>query len=1492
MSKIKFVFLFFGLLLSTYTGLYAQTDLVIWNDHTSTPTPEVANITANQMVLGGGVTISNNGWSGFRVNNFHNGSNNTINYSKYIEFRVTPDNDYKIVLSQFKLLYNSPSGAGPTKLQVRYSTNPAFPSNGTLLGSEQTLTTNSEQSITLNFPSSYEVDEALYIRLYLFGHPNIHYTDFFIRNTVYNPSTPGPTITGTVLSALPPEAVDDNESTAENTPADFDILANDTYSTLSAITIVDQPDHGSNITVNGLTDVTYTPDTSYTGSDSFTYTITDENGTSDEATVNITISTPTPPTAVADVASTLKNHSISSINVLANDSPGSGAFDYVTKISDPSHGVATINPDNKTFSYTPTTDYTGSDSFQYNVTNVQDLTSNTVTVTINVNSTENLAIWNNTNFTPTAVGNITASNITIAGSGLTLTHTSNSATNDFFEASNNWPSGSIDLSKYVEFTISPDAGYKIELDRFNFYYKSQGGQNFQVRYSKNNFSSFTTMIGDTSVPGTWTSASNTFSSGSPILPGETLKIRIYAYNTYQVFQIKRYLDTSQPTDFSHSPRITGRVVSLDQADLEVTKTVDDSEPDPLDDVTFTITATNNGPDNASGVEVNDLLPSGFSYVSHSATSGTYDQVSGIWTIGSLDDEDVETLTVTATVLSTGDYENTATISGDDEDLNLANNTDSATAAPYFPEADLEITKSINNATPDVGQNITFTLTATNNGPEDAGGVLVTDILPTGYEYVSSTPSVGTYDEETGEWTIGTLADEATATLQIIAEVLPYGIYENTATISGVVDDDTPGNDTDTVDITNVVDIAITKTVDEPTPDILTNVIFTIEVENLSTNDATGVVVTDVIPSGYNYVSNTGGASYNATTKTVTWTVGDLDASDTDSFTITAEVKAGGNHTNTATVAATEPDDASGNNSDSASVVPDLGNAVDLQITQEVDDEEPNISATVTFTITAENNGPNPATGVVSNIRIANGLQYLSATASAGTSYNSGTGVWTIGAMANAATATLEIDATVLSGDGAAYLTIAEITGNEEAYDSDIINNTAYAILTPNGQTFLECDVNAENPVFRQTFGTGAPTFKGELADGRTNLEYQESPPNIEDGQYTIAKNAQNGASNWQSITDASGTPNGYFMIVNADLEPHEFFRIRIDLEEEFCSNTQYTVNFSAINVNSEENYDYCTNNEGGLILPEIGYFIQNNNGEVLGAGTSGEIPYSATAQWQDYNFIFTTSESDEYVDLVIFNKAPGGCGNDLAIDDITMYACMTPPIQLDMAIESDQLEVCGGEDVTMTVVYTPSGNYQWPPAAWSPDPEDVEYRWQRSDDQVTWTDIPGEVNDTLVIPDFAEADQAYYRLLYAQEGNIDKASCRFPSEDLFPVFNATPVLGDIEADVDDEELCVGDGPFQLTSEYDTSGYVDEPWGPDFYDWESSNNSVATVDEDTGMLTPVAAGSVTITYTVLSPKGECEGSTQQTFIIRNEECEEVTPSRLITNPMIRSRVIAD
>jgi gliding motility-associated-like protein/uncharacterized repeat protein (TIGR01451 family) len=99
-------------------------------------------------------------------------------------------------------------------------------------------------------------------------------------------------------------------------------------------------------------------------------------------------------------------------------------------------------------------------------------------------------------------------------------------------------------------------------------------------------------------------------------------------------------------------------------------------------------------------------------------------------------------------------------------------------------ADLNVVKTVNNVHPLFGQNVVFTITATNNGPYDATGVSVTDILQNGYDYISSTTTTGTYNSTTGIWTIGNLNNGATAILTITAKVISTGNYVNTATIVG------------------------------------------------------------------------------------------------------------------------------------------------------------------------------------------------------------------------------------------------------------------------------------------------------------------------------------------------------------------------------------------------------------------------------------------------------------------------------------------------------------------------------------------------------------------------------------------------------------------------------------------------------------------------------------------------------------------------------------
>lgn len=123
-------------------------------------------------------------------------------------------------------------------------------------------------------------------------------------------------------------------------------------------------------------------------------------------------------------------------------------------------------------------------------------------------------------------------------------------------------------------------------------------------------------------------------------------------------------------------------------DLSVVKTASNMSPFIGRTIVFTIVATNNGTDNGTGVEVNDILQNGYTYVSSTLTAGTYDPSTGVWTIDSLNNGASETLMITVTVNAEGNYVNTAIIYGTETDLNMANNNSSIEPIPtdfFIPE---------------------------------------------------------------------------------------------------------------------------------------------------------------------------------------------------------------------------------------------------------------------------------------------------------------------------------------------------------------------------------------------------------------------------------------------------------------------------------------------------------------------------------------------------------------------------------------------------------------------------------------------------------------------------------------------------------------------------------------------------------------------------------------------------------------------------------------
>ncbi|MBS9462726.1 DUF11 domain-containing protein [Flagellimonas sp. 389] len=500
------------------------------------------------------------------------------------------------------------------------------------------------------------------------------------------------------------------------------------------------------------------------------------------------------------------------------------------------------------------------------------------------------------------------------------------------------------------------------------------------------------------------------------------------------------------------------------SDLILRKSVDVLSPFIGDEVIFTISISNNGPSDVTGVEVLDLLPSGYTYVSNNRTAGVYVPGTGIWELnGIIPNGTTETLNIVAIVNPTGDYFNvTEVFSSNNLDPNstpnnnniFENDQDSAGTTP-IPAADLSLEKTVDNEFPDVASNVTFTLNLTNDGPSDATGVVVQDALPSGYTYISD-DSGGTYNATTGQWNVGTVPLNSSIVLNVTVQVNPTGDYTNSAEVVSVIEldpDSTPGNgilaedDQDEQSTTPrvITDVSITKNVDNLSPSVGDQIVFTIGVNNAGPNDATGLVIEDVLASGYSFVSATSSSgTYNEVTGA--WALANIANGATETLDITVQVRPSGDYRNTAELIALDtfdPDSTPDNNleseDDQDTVVPIPDGLADLSLTKTVDNPTPNVGDVVEFTVNVTNSGSSDATGVIITDLLPSGYTYQSHIVTAGV-YDASSGLWnTNGTILNQSTETLVILATVNvpTGNADEYLNVAEITASDLADpDSD------------------------------------------------------------------------------------------------------------------------------------------------------------------------------------------------------------------------------------------------------------------------------------------------------------------------------------------------------------------------------------------------------------------------------------------------------------------------
>ncbi len=223
-------------------------------------------------------------------------------------------------------------------------------------------------------------------------------------------------------------------------------------------------------------------------------------------------------------------------------------------------------------------------------------------------------------------------------------------------------------------------------------------------------------------------------------------------------------------------------------DLSLAGEVDEANPEEGDEITFTFTLTNNGPDDGMAVEITRVLPTGLAYVSDLPDQGTFDPETGVWAIGDLPFPSTISLALT-TLIEEGTAASTL---GDSFYVNGPGGCDPNTANDRLAVdilvkgADLDLNKYLDTLYPGEGDTVTFTLNLANQGPDDCPEIEVTDLLPPGVTFLSATPSQGDYNPVDGLWSVGGLAASDGASLVLRVTVNPgtsgYSI-ENLAQIT-------------------------------------------------------------------------------------------------------------------------------------------------------------------------------------------------------------------------------------------------------------------------------------------------------------------------------------------------------------------------------------------------------------------------------------------------------------------------------------------------------------------------------------------------------------------------------------------------------------------------------------------------------------------------------------------------------------------------------------
>ncbi|MCM4157361.1 T9SS type B sorting domain-containing protein [Gramella sp. AN32] len=355
-----------------------------------------------------------------------------------------------------------------------------------------------------------------------------------------------------------------------------------------------------------------------------------------------------------------------------------------------------------------------------------------------------------------------------------------------------------------------------------------------------------------------------------------------------------------------------------------------------------------------------------------------------------------------------------------------------------------------------------------------------------------------------------------------------------------------------------------------------------------------------------------------------------------------------------------------------------------------------------------------------------------------------------------------------------------------------------------------CSGSKGDPIFQEDFGQGSGTGPS-LPGGVTNYTYIQRDP--QDGQYTISDDIGNQIFSWHSNLPNATISNGRALIVNAGFTAGQFYKTAVS---GLCENTTYEFSAFLINIYNRSS-NVCEN--GGIPVNVRFEIWDETDSVLLKGGDTGNIISTTAPQWDQFALTFRSEPGQDAVILKMFNNGDGGCGNDLAIDDIIFRSC--GDLTLIETSEGEKVEqnFCKEDaPVAIELIANNDGSVY----------NEVYFQWQQSSDGENWTNLMGENDAVLQANNIAETTN--FRVIVAEDPvNLESNICSSASETFKVNIIETP-----EAPISngDESICSNETIPALSVSVNLNESVN------WYDQASGGNLLA---ENTNSFTPVSEG---------------------------------------------------